>query len=145
ITLPDPHYRSMVSILPTGSGEIEVEHGFSKVEKAIALTIKEAAVRLRRPDFLDIGCKVTVMDTGIPRCAGMGSSSSHCVGGVLATAGMLGWTITDVDVLTLVFEAEGPCDPLTSLRWGTTLLWASRQGFAFEVIERPLPALAAIG
>jgi len=137
ITLPDSSLWAKVVLIPLPGHDIVMRAGFTKVRRAVELTF----------EFLGEKCpglEIWIEDNIIPG-VGMGSSTCHCTAGVLAACRMCKRKITDLDVMTLVYRAEGPCDPLAAIDWGVVPIWASRAGFLVDIIPRPLPRLVALG
>jgi uncharacterized protein involved in propanediol utilization len=138
ITLPDPRFWAAAVIASRTDMRIEVDPpACTKVRKAVELALQ--IVKLN-----SLGFTVHVF-SNIPQGVGMGSSTAQCVAAVRAVLQIARRTLTDIQTLKLVYQVEGPCDPLTATSWGTVLIWASRDGFALEVIEEPLPRMAALG
>ncbi len=141
VTLPDISRWSDAIVVPNESGLVTAENGsLTKAEKVARTLISTWEAN-------KLGCTIRI-ERNIPIGVGGGSSSADCTATARATQQMLGLfspAVSDLDILKMVFGAEGPCDPLPLLGWGVPVLWASRAGQLIKVYERPLPSLHALG
>lgn len=140
VTLPDPTYGTTAIATPQrGTGIYTLQADKGKAFRTACLVLEALGVKT--------GISFRLR-SNIPVAIGGGSSTSDCtalVRAIIAAIGPSGKHLSDIELLQIVFAAEGACDPLPLLDWGFPILWASRRGRVLHVYPLPLPELYALG
>lgn len=78
--------------------------------------------------------------------AGQGSTTSNCTAAARAAADSIDLKLTPEVLQTCVFQAEQASDPISLIEGhGTQVVYASRQNFLLERMQRPAPAAKIVG
>lgn len=135
VTLPCPLYRSQATFIPESGGEVRVLPAWrEKARQAAELAILQIA-----PDTG--GC--LEMDSNIPLCRGLGSSTSDVLAAIWAVADSFGQALPSAIVARLAVEAEKASDSLMFSQ--TAVLFAHREGELIEDFGADLPPLHVLG
>jgi uncharacterized protein involved in propanediol utilization len=135
VTLPCPLYRSQAKFIPESSGGVRVRSVWrEKARRAAELTLLEIAPGTG-------GC--LEVDSDVPLCRGMGSSTSDVLAAIQAVADSFGLVLQPATVARLAVEAERASDSLMFDQ--TAVLFAHREGELIEDFGSALPPLHVLG
>jgi uncharacterized protein involved in propanediol utilization len=135
VTLPCPLYRSQATFIPEPGGTVRVRPGWREKARRAA----ELAVREIEPGVG--GC--LEVDSDVPLCRGLGSSTSDVLAAIRAVADSFGLVLPRVTVARLAVEAERASDSLMFDQ--TAVLFAHREGELIEDFGVGLPPLHVLG
>jgi len=135
VTLPCPLYRSQAKFVPESSGPVRVRPAWrEKARRAAELTVLEIS-----PD--SGGC--LDVDSDVPLCRGLGSSTSDVLAAIWAVADSFGLALPREVVARLAVKAEKASDSLMFDQ--TVVLFAHREGELIEDFGVGLPPLHVLG
>jgi uncharacterized protein involved in propanediol utilization len=135
VTLPCPLYRSQAKFIPESSGRVRVRSVWrEKARRAAELTLLEIAPGTG--GYLEV-------DSDVPLCRGMGSSTSDVLAAIQAVADSFGLVLQSATVARLAVEAERASDSLMFDQ--TAVLFAHREGELIEDFGSALPPLHVLG
>jgi uncharacterized protein involved in propanediol utilization len=135
VTLPCPLYRSQAKFVPDSNGPVRVRPRWRvKARRAAELTLREISVNMG-------GC--LEMDSDVPLCRGLGSSTSDVLAAIWAVEDSFGLVLPRTVVARLAVEAEEASDSLMFDR--TAVLFAHREGELIEDFADRLPPLHVLG
>lgn len=135
VTLPCPLYRSQATFTPKSGGRVRVRPEWREKARRAA----ELAVREIEPGVG--GC--LEVDSDVPLCRGLGSSTSDVLAAIRAVADSFGLVLPRVTVARLAVEAESASDSLMFDQ--TAVLFAHREGGLIEDFGAGLPPLHVLG
>ena len=98
----DLYAKSSVILNDSGIVEVEPRSGFSKVEKAVGLTLAIC-------NFSECGAQVR-MDSSIPRGKGLASSTAELVAAIKATADACGVTLPEEAITAILLAVDRSTD-----------------------------------
>jgi uncharacterized protein involved in propanediol utilization len=135
VTLPCPLYRSRATFIPDSSGAVLVRPAWrEKARRAAELAISQltpgAGGRLE-------------MDSDVPLCRGMGSSTSDVLAAIRAVADSFGLVLPPATLGWLAVRAEKASDSLMFDQ--TAVLFAHRESGLIEDFGAGLPRLHVLG
>jgi uncharacterized protein involved in propanediol utilization len=135
VTLPCPLYRSRATFTPDLSGRVRVRPRWrEKARRAAELAVLE--IEPGSGGCLEI-------DSDVPLCRGLGSSTSDVLAAIRAVADSFGLVLPPAGVARLAVEAETASDSLMFDR--TALLFAHREGTVIEDFGACLPPMHVLG
>ena len=135
VTLPCPLYRSRATFTRDLSGQVRVRPGWrEKARRAAELALLEI-------DPGSSGC--LEIDSHVPLCRGLGSSTSDVLAAIRAAADSFGLVLPPADVARLAVEAETASDSLMFDH--TAVLFAHREGTVIEDFGARLPPMHVLG
>lgn len=135
VTLPCPLYRSQAKFIPESSGPVRVRPAWrEKARQAAELTVREIEPNTG-------GC--LEVDSDVPLCRGLGSSTSDVLAAIWAVADSFGLVLPRATVARLAVKAESASDSLMFDQ--TAVLFAHREGELIEDFGAGLPPLHVLG
>jgi uncharacterized protein involved in propanediol utilization len=135
VTLPCPLYRSRATFARDLSGQVRVLPRWrEKARRAAELAVVE--IEPGSGGCLEI-------DSDVPLCRGLGSSTSDVLAAIWAAADSFGLVLPPADVARLAVEAETASDSLMFNH--TAVLFAHREGTVIEDFGACLPPLHMLG
>jgi uncharacterized protein involved in propanediol utilization len=135
VTLPCPLYRAHATFRPVPGAQVRVRPAW-----------REKALRAAELALLEIspstgGC--LEIDSDVPLCRGLGSSTSDVLAAIWAVADSFGMALPPATVARLAVAAETASDSLMFDQ--TAVLFAHRGGELIEDFGAPLPPLHVLG
>jgi uncharacterized protein involved in propanediol utilization len=135
VTLPCPLYRAQATFIPEPSGPVRVRPAWrEKARRAAELTVAE--IEPRTGGFLEV-------DSDVPLCRGLGSSTSDVLAAIWAVADSFGLVLPRATVARLAVAAERASDSLMFDQ--SAVLFAHREGGLIEDFGASLPPLHVLG
>jgi uncharacterized protein involved in propanediol utilization len=135
VTLPCPLYRAHATFRPASDGPVRVRPAWrEKALRAAELALEEISPNTG-------GC--LDMDSDVPLCRGLGSSTSDVLAAIRAVADSFGTVLPPATVARLAVQAETASDSLMFDQ--TAVLFAHREGELIEDFGAPLPPLHVLG
>lgn len=135
VTLPCPLYRSHATFLPMPGGPVQVRPTWrEKARRAAELALDE--IRPNTGGCLEV-------DSDVPLCRGLGSSTSDVLAAIWAVGDSFGTSLPPETVARIAVRAEKASDSLMFDR--TAVLFAHREGELIEDFRAPLPPLHILG
>jgi uncharacterized protein involved in propanediol utilization len=134
VTLPCPLHRSRATFTPESGGGVRVGPAWrEKARRAAELAILEIAP--------DTGGRLDI-ESNVPLCRGLGSSTSDVLAAIWAVADSFGQVLPAATAARLAVAAETAAD---SLMFDTAVLFAHREGGLIEDFGASLPPLHVLG
>jgi uncharacterized protein involved in propanediol utilization len=135
VTLPCPLYRAHATFRPVPGGTVRVRPSWrEKALRAAELTLEEVSPSTG-------GC--LEMDSDVPLCRGLGSSTSDVLAAIRAVANSFGIVLPPATVARLALQAETASDSLMFDQ--AAVLFAHCEGELIEDFGVPLPPLHVLG